>query len=54
MTHTTKEMKMSKKQTTTTANQTACGSKLNNSMNLKNYSDLELLAKFVGVKEAEK
>ncbi len=45
---------MSEHQTTTTANQTACGSKLNNSMNLKSYSDLELLAKFVGVKEAEK
>jgi hypothetical protein len=35
MTHTTKEMKMSEHQTTTTANQTACGSKLNNSMNLE-------------------
>jgi antirestriction protein ArdC len=35
MTHTTKEMKMSNQHTNTTANQTASGGKLNNSMDVK-------------------
>jgi DNA repair protein RadC len=45
---------MREPQPTTTANQTACGSKLHNSMGFNNYSDLELLSKLLGVREAKK
>ncbi len=45
---------MRNQQTNTTANQTACGSKLHNSMDVKRYSDLELLGKLVGVRQAKK
>ena len=51
---TTRRLQMRNQQPITTQNQTACGSELNNSMNIKNYSDLELLGKLMGVRQAKK